>query len=120
VLGAFLFLVPGLFLTGDVRALLVGSFLVMQLGSLASTLSSIQTFHALLVPGAVTGHVAYSQSTQALLAAANLSSLAFFSLAAFALTGSPSFLGASLYLGASSLGYRHRARQYASRNTPEA
>jgi len=91
---------------------------VMQLAGLAATLASIQTTHALLVPGAATGHIAYSQSTQALFLAASLSAFAFFALAAFALTGSPSLLGASLYLGATSLGYRRRARQYASRNAP--
>ena len=119
VIGALMFLIPSVFLAGEFRALFAGAFLVMQLGSLASIISSIQTTNALLVPGAVTGHIAYSQSTQALLAASNLSSLAFFSFSAFALTGSPSFFGASVYLAVTSLGYRRRAHQYAAKVTPE-
>jgi hypothetical protein len=115
LIGALVFLLPSLFLEGELRALLAGSFLVMQLASLASILSVLQATRALRLPGAVTGQITYSLSSQALLMAANLSSLAFFAFAAFALTGSPSFFGAALYLGATSLGYRRRARQYAAR-----
>jgi hypothetical protein len=114
LIGALLFLAPGLFLEGDLLALFVGGFLVMQLGSLAMLLSSVQNSDALLMPGAITGHIAYSSATQARLFAASLSAIAFFSLAVFALTGSPSFFAAGLYMAATSLGYRRRARQHAA------
>jgi hypothetical protein len=115
LIGAIVFLVPGLFVEGDLRALFVGGFLVMQLGGLAMLLSSLQNIDALRMPGAVTGHIAYSSATQARLSAANLSAIASFSLAAFALTGSPSLFSAGLYMAATSLGYRRRARQYEAR-----
>jgi hypothetical protein len=78
-------------------------------------LSSVQNIDALQMPGAITGHIAYSSATQARLSAASLSAIASFSLAAFALTGSPSLLSAGLYMAATSLGYRRRARQYEAR-----
>jgi hypothetical protein len=117
--GASIFLIPGLFLSGDLRALFAGAFVVMQLGSLSALVAGIQTTNALLLPGAFAGQITYPRSTSAFLAAANLSALSLFSFAAFALTGSPSFFSAALYLAVTSLGYRRRARQYASKEQAE-
>jgi hypothetical protein len=113
VIGALFFLISGLFFTGELRALFVGGFLIMQIGSITLTISNLQATNVLLRPNAVTGQIIYSQSTVALLNAANILALSIFSLAVFALTGSPSFLGASWYLAATSVAFRRRARQYA-------
>ena len=115
VYGALLFLIPGLFLKGDLRALFPGGFIVMQLASMAMIVSNLQTTSALVRPNAVSGQIVYPRSTVARLAAANLAAFSFFSLGAFALTGSPSFFSAALYLGLTSLGYQRRALQHESK-----
>jgi len=116
VLGALTFLVPGLFLTGEVRAIFVGGFLVMQLVSLVTTISSLQITRALLAPGALRGQLSVPRATQTRLTAATLLSFALFSFGVSALTGSPSFFSAGLFLAATAWGYGRRAAQYAAQD----
>jgi hypothetical protein len=114
VVGALMFLIPGLFFSGELRALFVGGFLVMQFASLTLILLSMQTTATLRLPGAVVGEIAYSRATVARFSAANLLSVSLFALLAFALTGSPSLFSAAAYLAITSVGYRRRARQFAA------
>ena len=116
--GVLLVAVMALFADRLVRETLVGGVLVMQMATLAFTVTDVLVLRALSAPGAAEGRLRYSAGYRYRSAAARLVGMGMLTVLVAVLYGSLSFLVGSLLLLATAAGYYRRARQ-AERNQRE-
>lgn len=98
------------------RPFFAGSYVVVELLAIASSIGTRLSNSALQRQDAVIGEITYSASYQFIQRSSYLAGSAACCLGLAVATRGAEFAGAALWLGATSLGYFRRARQQARRN----